>query len=154
MLESSGLDDLKQFAALPACQKATAPLRVGSEIAVYIDKQPPLTLRRTKTQLEVVTETTAKPDMTFTLPSKALKGLLENASDDIGEMGIALIKLLAQPQAEDRMQAKVHIGALELFLRGYLNVLPLGGPSVMKFLAAKGFSSLSKIKEGISRFRG
>lgn len=123
-------------------------------MAIQVDQGPVLTLRRTKTQLEVVTETTTKPDLSFKIPLKSLQTLATETSDDIGEVGIELLKLLAAPQAEDRMEAKVHIGPMELFLRGYLGVLPLGGPSVMKFLANKGFSSISKIKEGLSRFRG
>jgi hypothetical protein len=154
MLESADLSVLKNFIARPVCQRATSPIRVGAEIAVQVDDGPVFTLRRSKTQLEVVTETSAQPDLSFKIPLKSLQALAADPSDDIGEVGIALLKLLADPHSENRMEAKFHIGPMELFLRGYLGVLPLGGPSVMKFLANKGFSSLSKIKEGLSRFRG
>jgi hypothetical protein len=74
-------------------------------------------------------------------------------TEDVGEVGVALLQLLIHEDPARRMQAKVHIGPLDLFWKGYWGILPLGGPTVMKFLASKGMTNLSKIKEGIARFR-
>lgn len=148
-----GFEDLKRFFDKPACQRATAPLKTGVEIGVRIESDPPLTLRRVDKRMEVLAEAPVRPDMTFQIPLQALKELADNPSDDVGEIGIQLLQLMAHPEPARRMQAKVHIGPMELFLRGYFSVLPLGGTSVMKYLASKGFTGVSKIKDGIRKMR-
>jgi len=151
MPDASGFATLKRFFEKPACQRATAPLRKGIEISVIVDSETPATLRRTESAMQVLASTSENPDMTFRVPLGALEKLANDPTDDIGEIGIAIIK--AMIDGDDRITAKVHIGPFDLLLRGYLSVLPLGGPGVMKFLASKGFTGISKIKEGIARMK-
>src|SRR5205823_2220193 len=95
----------------------------------------------------------AKPDMTFHVGPKAVATLVATETEEIGEIGVAILKLMAHEDPEHKIKAKVHIGLFTLLGHGYLSVLPLGGATVTKFLASKGFSSIGKIKEGISRLR-
>lgn len=103
--------------------------------------------------MQVLPSPSENPDMTFRVPLSALKRLAEDPTDDIGEIGIAIIKAMVEADSSSRITAKVHIGPFDLLLRGYLSVLPLGGPGVMKYLASKGFTGISKIKEGIAKMR-
>lgn len=147
-----GFELLTTFFSRPACQRATEPLRKGTEIAIIVDGQAAC-LRRTKEGMAVEKSASENPDMTFTLSSSVLKTLVDHPTEDIGEIGIGIVKAITHAEPEQRMGVKVHIGPLDLFLHGYLGVLPLGGASLMKFLASKGLTGISKIKEGIARFR-
>ena len=62
--------------------------------------------------------------------------------------------LMLSQEESLRLKAKVHIGSFQLLRNGYLGILPLGGVTVMKFLASKGFSSIGKIKDAISNLKG
>ncbi len=144
---------LQRFFKKPACQKATAPLREGASVCVVVSGER-LGLIRRDGKMEVTESAPEKADMTFELPIESLRELADNPTEDIGELGIALLQLMAHSDPARRMGAKVHIGPFELLTRGYLGVLPLGGGTVMKYLASKGFTGISKIREGISRMRG
>jgi hypothetical protein len=145
---------LKNFFSLEVCQRATRPLKNGIEIAIHVDENSSLTLTKQKGQTEIIEETPQKPDMTFWIGKDGVKELTSLETEDIGEIGVAIIKLMLSGDSKTRLKSKVHIGTLQLLTHGYLGVLPLGGPTVMKFLASKGFSSIGKIKEAISQLRG
>lgn len=144
---------LKRFFEKPACQKATAPLREGAAVCIVVSGTR-LGLVRRDGRMEVTEVAPKKADMTFELPVESLQELTDNPTEDIGELGIAILQLMAHSDPARRMSAKVHIGPFDLLTRGYLAVLPLGGGTVMKYLASKGFTGISKIREGISRMRG
>jgi hypothetical protein len=145
---------LKAFFALEVCQRATQPLKNGVELAIHITDCAPLTLEKKQGKVAVIEGTPKSPDMTFWIGKKGVHRLVETKTEDIGEIGIHLIKLMLDSDPEYRLKSKVHIGTLQLLTHGYLGVLPLGGSTVMKFLASHGFSNLSKIKEAISKLRG
>ena len=145
---------LIDFFSSEICQKATRPLKNGIEIGVYIDGSEPLTLTKQKGTITLVHQPPQKADMSFWIGKQGVKTLVSTQTEDIGEIGVAIIKLMLSSDPETRLRSQVHIGTLQLITHGYLGVLPLGGPTVMKFLASKGFSNISKIKEAISQLRG
>lgn len=152
-IAESSFNDLKTFFERDACQRATKPLRDGIEIAIYVDGGGPLTLTKVNGRANVISGSPAKPDMSFWTTTKGVKQLAGHVTDDIGEIGVAILQLMAAADPELHMKAKVHIGLFDLLRNGYLGVIPLGGPSVMKYLGSKGFGSIGKIKDAISRMR-
>jgi hypothetical protein len=154
MPDSSVLQkELSDFFSRDVCQRATKPLRDGIEIAVNLADAGTMTLTKKGGRMRAEPRTPGKPDMTFQVPERALHELTATTSEDIGEIGIAILKLMAHSDAQMRVTAKVHIGLFDLLRNGYLGVLPLGGAPVMKFLGSKGFNGIGKIKEAISRLR-
>jgi len=144
---------LAEFFARDVCQRATAPLRNGVEIAVKVDGCPDLMLVKTEGRVRVQAGAPARPDMTFHVPPAAIDSLCAETTTDIGEIGVAILRLMASADAALRVRAQVHIGLFDLLRGGYLGVLPLGGATVMKFLASKGLTNIGKIKDGLSRLR-
>lgn len=149
----SHLETLAAYFERDVCQRATKPLRVGVTIALYVGEEGPFSLERFKDGTRVTAQKPENPDMTFRVPPKGLERLAEYSSDDIGEIGVHILKLMADPDPNVRIQPKVHIGLFEFLRNGYLGILPLGGTAVMKFLATKGLTSLGKIKDAIARLR-
>lgn len=147
------LTELKSFFDRDVCQRATHPLRDGIEIAVFIGDSDPVTLGKLNGRTAVTVDVPAKPDMSFWTSEKGIRELIATETSDIGEIGVAILKLMAHSDPEFRLKAKVHIGLFDLLRNGYLSVLPLGGSTVMKFLGTKGFGSMGKIKDAISRMR-
>lgn len=152
-MSSELVTQLKGFFERDVCQRATKPLRDGIRIAVEIEGEPPATLMKRGGRMEVLAEPADKPDMTFRVGPKAIPTLAATTTTDIGEIGVEILKLMAHSDPAYKIGAKVHIGLFELLRNGYLGVLPLGGATVAKFLATKGFTGIGKIKEGISRLR-
>jgi hypothetical protein len=144
---------LKAFFERPVCVAGTKPLRDGIQIAVHLAGAGPVTLQKRGGRPEVLSSPPEKPQMTFHVPSKGLQQLVSTQTEDVGEIGVAILKLMAHSDPEYHVTAKVHIGLFDLLRNGYLGVLPLGGATVMKFLGTKGFGSIGKIKEAIGRLR-
>lgn len=151
---SSEIKLIKDFFALDVCQRATRPLKDGIEIGLHIEGFPPVRLSKGNGKVQVDETLIKSPDMTFWIGKKGVQELAAMNTEDIGEIGVAIMKLMLTEDPEKRLTAKVHIGSLKLLTHGYLGVLPLGGSTVMKFLASKGFSSIGKIKDAISQLRG
>jgi len=146
------IEVVERFIKRQVCQKATAPLSTGAMMSLQVDDET-FTLRKEKTGLAVLKGPCEKPDLSFSIPLEALRQLDRNTTEDVGEMGVALLKQMIQSDPNLKMHAKVHIGIFDLLRKGYLGVLPLGGPAVMKFLGTKGFTNMSKIKEAIQKMR-
>lgn len=135
------------------CQQGTNPLKGSAQIAIYLDDAGPVLLTKRDGKAIVLKEAPSKADMTFWITSQGLDYLRSQPAGDVGEVGVAILQLMASDDPKLKMRAKVHIGLFDLVLKGYLGVIPLGGPTVMKFLASKGFTGMGKIKDAISKFK-
>ncbi|MBI4405303.1 MAG: hypothetical protein HY537_14160 [Deltaproteobacteria bacterium] len=130
-----------------------APLKDNVQIALYVDGKGPVTLTKEDGKPILKLEAPQKAEMSFHVPAKAADSLLETRTEDIGELGLTLLKLVAHSDPQLRVKPQVHIGLFEMFSKGYLGVIPLGGVTVMKFLASLGFGSIGKIKEVVTKLR-
>jgi hypothetical protein len=153
-MPAQGYALLSQFFQRALCAQATAPLKQGVEMAVSVDGDSEYTLQKTANGLVLLESTATNPHLSFKITPAALSALSEETFNDVGELGIALVKLIVSTEPEKRLDMKVHLGPMDLFLNGYFSVLALGGPGFMKFLATKGFSGIAQVKEALSRFRG
>jgi len=147
------LAELKKFFDKPVSQTGTKPLKNAIEVAIYIEGEGPVTLTKKDGVAIILAQAPTAPDMTFWVSMKALQELNEIQTQDVGDIGVGILKLMAHGDPGFKIKAKVHIGLFTLLRNGYLNVLPLGGPAVMKFLATKGFTGIGKIKEAISHLK-
>lgn len=147
------LTALQEFFKREVAKKGTEPLRNGIEIAIYVDGAGPVNLTKLEGTAQVLPSPPKKANMTFHVPGAALKTLCASDTTDVGEIGVVILQLMAASEESERVKAKVHIGLFDLLRNGYLGVIPLGGPTVMKFLASKGFNGMGKIKDAISRLR-
>ena len=135
------------------CQRATKPLRDGVEILISVDASSPFTLVRKAKDTVIEDRVAIKPDMRLDVPPKALQQCLDLKTEEIGELGVEILKLMAHSDPDFRIRVKLHVGLFDFLLNGYLGILPLGGPTVMKFLASRGLTGIGKIKEAIARLR-
>ena len=150
----SDFSRLQEFFSRDVSTRATKPLKDNIEIALHLDSLTPVCLTKTDGKLLLKESVAKSPDMSFWVSSAAINQLCDFQTEDIGEIGIQIIKLMLTENTDIRLKVKVHIGSIALFTHGYLGVLPLGGATVMKFLASKGFSNIGKIKDAISKVRG
>lgn len=147
------LEKITAYCERDVFQKGTKPLKEGVEIAIAVEGSDPITLLRTKEKTTVVATPPKKPDISVDLKSRSLEILTEQNTQDVGEVGITIVKLMMSGDAAEKIGVKVHVGIFDFVFHGYLGILPLGGPTFMKFLGEKGFSSISKIKDAISSLR-
>lgn len=153
-LEDTHLDKFRVLFSSVVFQKGTAPLRKGVEIGIYLDDKGPITLKKEEDSLAVLSAAPKNPDLSIWVTLPALEYLANHSTEDVGEMGVEILKLMAHKDPTLKMRVKLHIGIFNILRNGYLNILPLGGGTVMKFLASKGLTNISKIKDALSSLRG
>lgn len=144
---------LRDFFHRPECQLAVGPLRNGVEIRIRFPDGQLIALKKSKTSLEVIEGDPSAPDLTIVMATNSLTELMSIEAEDVGDVGVGILKLMAHSDPQIRITAKVHVGIFGFLRNGYLGILPLGGMKVTQFLASKGVSGLGKIKSAIDSLR-
>lgn len=152
-LSENDLARLNALFARPVAVRGMSPLKDSAVIALYVDDRGPATLGKRGKEPYIAANAPEKPDFTFRVSAGALERLEALETDDLGEVGVAIAKLIASGDASTRVRAAVHVGPFDLFLKGYLGIFSLGGATLMRHLASTGLTSLGKIKEAISRMK-
>ncbi|MCB0417417.1 MAG: hypothetical protein H6617_04420 [Bdellovibrionaceae bacterium] len=147
------LPTLNEFLARPVVRKGLSPLKDSIEIGVTLSSGESVTITKEKGQPTLINRPAEKPDMGFSIPPGALAAIKEFETEDLGQMAIFLFGLLTDADPNRKMVPKLNIGVIGLVTKGYLATIPLGGATLMKYLATKGFGSLGAIKNAISRLR-
>lgn len=144
---------LEAFLARDVVKKGLSPLKDAIEIGITVAGEPSVTITKKQGKAALLSTPPKKPDLSFSIPPGALVTIKETDTDDLGELGIRLFGMLTDPDPNKRMHPTLHIGPIGLLTKGYLATIPLGGATLMKHLATKGFGSLGAIKKALGRLR-
>ena len=94
------------------------------------------------------------PDVVFIMPVAAARDLTSKKFDTVGQVGLHIFEKILSNDPTQRIQIRLKSGVLSLVTGGYFGVLTAGGAEVAKFLATKGFGSMGKLKDAISKLKG
>ncbi len=144
---------IQKFFERPAAVSAVRPLRDGIEIGIHLPNQKIGSLKKIPIGMQVLDTPPRTPDLTVILGEESVEALSAIEAEDVGDIGVELLKLMAHSDPKKKIRVKVHIGLFSFLRNGYLSILPLGGMKVTQFLASKGLSGLGKIKAAIDSLR-
>ena len=111
------LQQLRLFFDKPACVVGVGPLRKGIEIAITVDASAPLTLKKEAHKMAIVPGAPAKPDMTFEVPAETLNELVLIETEEVGEIGIAILKAMAHSEPAKKNPRKGPYWTSRFFLK-------------------------------------
>ena len=143
---------LLQFFLENAAGQATIKKLSNALIECAFPGEDSILLSFHKGQAEIKSE--GKADFRLSFGNKALLAILESDSRDVGDFGVAFFKSLVQNDESLRINAKIFSGFFNLTRKGYLSLIPMGGPKVLKYLASKGVIGPLGIKKAINFLRG
>lgn len=138
-------------------QKAAATLADGAEIEFQIlesGNEPPhetFTFTRTEKRNRIMGASAKDPQVVFRMTPKAAEGVLSDSSDDIGAIGVGIVKRVVSSDPADRIQIRIKAGFLTLFSKGYFGVITAGGGAFAAFLASRGLNGLGAIKAALKK---
>ena len=146
--ETSFLTLKNFFETRAAVEKALHLLDPDVEISIVIGESVDcaLMVRDGKPVLE--RRAAKNPDVVFSIRPETVELLNERTKDDIGDIGVNILKEMVAGHLSVRVEANV----LDLLRRGYLRVLSAGGPAVTAFLGRHGFD-VSNIMSTIKKMR-
>jgi hypothetical protein len=140
--------------------KAAGPLANGVEIELSIaehgaDPEPENVFTFTKSGGKNVLnpDPAADPQILFTMTPRAAETVLSDSATDIGHLGVGILKLIVSADANHRISIKLKTGFLTLFSKGYFGVVAAGGAQFASFLASRGLSGMSAIKDALKKMR-
>jgi len=140
------------FETKAAARDAAESLKKDVEIGVTIrtdEGETPCAFFKENGEPRFAQREPRKPDVIFTINSEAIEKLVNSPSEDVGEIGVLIVKEVAHGNVKIRVTGSL----LNFITRGYLGVIGKGGATFSKHLASKGLGSLGKIKETISNLR-
>lgn len=148
------MDKIKSFfEENTLAQQAAYSIKNGREISLVIDGNSYI-FKKEDSKNKVEPGNSSSPDLVFEIPKQAAEELLSKSFESVGAVGIFIFEKMLSSDPEHKVKARVKAGFLSLMTGGYLGVLAAGGVDVAKFLAQKGLSNPSKIKDAITKLRG
>lgn len=149
---------LEEFCRInPGARKIVQSLGNSAAIKLRVLPDTDLLFRKAKGGLELTAYPSAERveiDMDITLPA----AMLEDFFDAAPQTAEAIILFFAENYYHEKyrphIELKILSGAFRLTMKGYLGLIPLGGPALMSILRSKGFGSIGAITtalKGIAR---
>lgn len=114
-------------------------------------------LEREKNKNQCNKESENEPDITFWVPEKTLRQILEKEKlpgTGLGAMGIMIFDSILSKDEKRKIKFKVRASILGLWTKGYFSVLKAGGPEVTAYLAKMGLGGITQMKEMLKKIRG
>jgi hypothetical protein len=150
MAASATFEKLKNYLeSRPAAQKAIPHLKAGVDISVVIGHQIQCALFNDGGQPKLEMRPAQNNDVVFFIKPESIDVLVQNPGDDVGELGIAVLKEYLSGGV--RIQV---VGSIFSIMRnGYLNIIKEGGVTFAKFLANYGLTNVTKILSVIKSLR-
>jgi hypothetical protein len=91
------------------------------------------------------------PQASLTFSAQLAREVLTLKSDEISDFGLLILRaFLERPR---RLQAKIHVGFIELWRKGWFGVLTLGGGRVASYLASQGLNGIGGIQRALKALR-
>ena len=142
------------FFERPVAERAAAPLSVGAEIELKIGEEETFTFTRVGGKNGIRSGAARSPQVTFRLTAPAAERVLSIQSDDIGEIGVEIARMILSPEPGAKVGIQIHAGLFSLVTMGYLGVIAAGGASFASYLASKGINGASAIKAALGKKKG
>lgn len=132
--------------------RAAKSLSDGAEIEFRVGDET-FTFTRENRANKIVPGSARAPQVTFTLPPAAAEEVLNDPTDEVGEIGVRILKLITSSDSSRKVHLKLNSGFLSLMTKGYLGVLASGGSGVASYLASRGLGGAGAIKMAIKRMK-
>ncbi len=137
------------FSERQAPRLALGKLRENVEIGIVVGGVLACAVFRRGSEIFVEKRDAAKPDFIFKLEPHTITVLAHQTRDEIGEIGLAVIKEMLAGSIQVQMPG----GLMSVLRNGYVDVVSSGGAPVMKMLTKIGLGSPMKIVELFRKLR-
>lgn len=155
------LESFRAYFSRPIAQEAARPLSNGIEIELRIFESSGTA--ESDYQVMFFTKESGKntvnagparePQVVFTLTRAAADAVLADSGQDIGTIGIGIAKLIVSTDPGKKVSVSLRTGFMNLFSKGYFGVIAAGGAHFAAYLASKGLTGMSALKETIHKMR-
>lgn len=129
------------FEGRPAARQALRYLKEGVEVGISIGGMIDCALFQREGAPVVEKRPAENPDVVFQIRPESIYVLNNQPSEDVGDIGIAILKEMLA----GNISLRVTGGVFEIVRNGYLEIIREGGTRVSAWLATHGMTSVAKI---------
>jgi hypothetical protein len=143
------------LATSAACRVAASTLKSGAEVAItFTDVEGDWRVRKHPTSgISLELGKAVDPDFELRIPPQAGAAIYSRTDSDVGELGVTFFEHIATKHPDLRINLTLRSGLLKLTKRGWLALLTRGGPTVMMWMAKKGFRGPGAIATALGRVK-
>jgi hypothetical protein len=135
-------EKLKQYLeSRQASKKALVHLKKGVEISIVIGRQIECALFNDDGLPKLEMRQAKNHDVIFFIKPESVDVLVQNPGEDVGELGIAVLK----EYLAGGVRIRVVGNTFNMMRNGYLSIIKEGGVTFAKFLANYGLTNATKI---------
>ena len=142
---------LQDFFDKPVAVKAASPLKKGVTVNVDIIETGESFHVVKEDNMRVYKEKGKNPDATIEMTINAVEYLISFETDNIGEYGIEILKMILEGDQKKRIIVHYHVGLIKITTHGYFGVLKLGGSGIWQYLSSHGLSNIGKIRQFLKK---
>ena len=132
-----------------ASRKAIRHLKNGVEIGVVIGNQIECAYFQNLGEPVFEQRPAKSPDVIFTIKPESVDILAKEKGEDVGELGIAILKEYLSGGVRIRAPGSI----IALSTHGYLGIIKEGGVTFAKFLAQHGITNITKVMSAIRNMK-
>src|SRR6185437_4849778 len=142
-------EQFSRYFSREVAERAARSLSDGAQMEIRVIDQETFTFTRQGGKNVIIPGPARSPEIIFEFDAEIARKILDDPTEDIGEIGIHLIKLLTSSQGGAKMN--IEAGFLSLFSRGYFGILKVGGSAFASHLASHGLSGMGAIKTALKK---
>ncbi|HNW82607.1 MAG TPA: hypothetical protein PKG52_06900 [bacterium] len=133
--------------------KALEFLGNGASIRVVIDEDHDILVSKTAGRISVreFDSSSNRPDITINIPAEIIMSIFSTHAETAHEFIINSADIMTEKTNIEKISLTVHSGIMKLTLLGYLKIIPIGGPKLLKILSRYGIGSVSEIKRKLTK---
>ncbi len=150
---TSYTEKFRHYFDQPVAEKAASTLANGIQIELSVAGET-FTFTRKGGKNQLLNGSAADPELIFTMTPGAADEILAETSEEIGTVGVKILKLVISSDANRRVAVKFKAGFLKLWSKGYFGVLKSGGSQFAAQLSALGLSGMDAIKAALGKLKG
>jgi len=147
-----------EYFSRPIAEKAAKSISNGAQVGIQIKDLndtiiESLTFTKEGGVNVVQPHPPRDPQISFSITPQAAEVILSNTSEDIGSIGVGILKLVMSQDPNLKVSVKFHAGFLTLLAKGYFGVLTAGGVAVASYLGEHGLNGMSAIKAAFKKLK-
>lgn len=151
-------DRFTTYFARQVAQSAAKTIADGAQIEFRVQTsdgnvQETFTFTRSGGSNQILAGSAKSAEIIFIMTPQAAEEILAETSDEIGVIGVNIVKLMVSPDANRKVAFQLKAGFLSLFAKGYFGVLTAGGSAFGGFLASRGLNGLNAIKSALKKMK-
>lgn len=147
------LERLKSFCvASKGVAELADTLGKNASVKIIVAHNGSLFISKTEGKIDFRTDDSKDGDIEIAIPVEMALEVVEKNPATAQDIIMFFVQSYFSEKYNGKIGIKIKIGLVKLTTKGYMNVIPIGGRTLLGFLKERGFGSMGAITKALKRF--